>query len=170
MNNFGTSALAPGLGYTGRAYKHRNGQRYDIDGRMMTVREIALASATNVSVIYARLASGETGTALLRPLRCKVYDCGGELLTIKQMMQRTGLGEAAVRSRISRGVKGAALLRKERKDAAAPRSSTMLIACRLADQYPDDIPTTKQIRKLYPMGAASAERWRRALQAARDRT
>ena len=169
MTNFGAATLVPSFGYTGKPYKPRSGQRYDVGGRMMSVREIAFASSTNVSVIYARIASGESGTALLRPLRCKVHDCGGELLTIKQIMARTGLGEAAVRSRISRGVKGAALLRKERKDAAAPRSSTMVIACRLADEYPHELPTTKEIRALYPMGVASAERWRRALQAARER-
>lgn len=163
--------LTPSLGYTGRAYKPRKGERHDVgNGRMMTVREIALASGTNTSAIYGRLANGDTGVALLRPLRVHLFDCGnGEMLTIAQIMQRTGLGDSAVRSRISRGVKGAALLRKERKDMAAPRSSTMVIACKLADEYPHDLPTTKEIRAIYPMSAQSAERWRRALQAARAR-
>ena len=164
------NALTASLGYTGRAYKPRKGVRHDVgNGRMMTVCEIALASGTNTAAIYGRIANGDTGETLLRPLRSKQFDCGGELLTIKQIMIRTGLGEAAVRSRISRGRNGKELLRKERRDMAAPRSSTMVIACRLADDFPHDLPTTKEIRALYPMSAQSAERWRTALRAARAR-
>lgn len=160
--------LAASLGYTGRAYRPRRGERFDVGGgRMLTARAIALEAGCDVSAIYCRIAAGDTGSALLRPRRCKQFDCGGEMLTIKQIMQRTGLAESAVRSRISRGVKGAALLRKERKDAAAPRSSTMVIAIRVADEYPDRLPTTKELRALYPMSAAAAERWLAAVRAAR---
>ena len=163
--------LAPSLGYTGRAYRPRKGERFDAgDGRMMTVREITLATGLDPSTIYARLGKGERGLDLLRPLNRKLFDCGnGERLTINEIILRTGLSESAVRSRISRGVKGKALLRKERKDAAAPRSSTMVIACRLADVYPDRFPTTKEIRALYPMCPQSAERWLAAFRAARAR-
>lgn len=166
-----SAVLSPSLGYTGLPYKPRKGERHDIgNGRMMTVREIALASGTNTSAIYGRLKNGDRGAILLRPLRLHAFDCGnGEFLTIPQIMKRTGLGESAIRSRISRGVKGAALLRRERKDAAAPRSSTMVIACKLADEYPHELPTTKEIRALHPMSVGAAERWRRALQAARAR-
>lgn len=164
-----SAVLAPSLGYTGRGYKPRKGERHDVgNGRMMTVREIALASGTNTSAIYGRLAKGDTGVRLLRPLRRHTFDCGnGELLTIPQMMERTGLGESAIRSRISRGVKGKALLRRERRDMAAPRSSTMVIACRLADEFPDRLPTTKEIRAIYPMSAGAAERWLATFRAAR---
>lgn len=135
---------------------------------MMTAREIALTINCDPSAIYGRLQSGERGPALLRPIRRKLFDCGGgEMLTISQIIRRTGLSESAVRSRISRGVKGAALLRKERKDMAAPRSSTMVLACRLADAYPDRLPTTKEIRQLYPMVEQTAERWLTALREAR---
>ena len=163
-----TTMLAPSLGIR-RAYKPRAGTRHDVGGGVkMTAREIALASGLNPSAVYARLKHGDTGETLLRPLRQKLFDCGGgEMLTIKQVMQRTGLSESSVRSRISRGVTGRALLRKERRDAAAPRSSTMVIACRLADAYPDRLPTTREIRELYPMTATSAERWLVALRAAR---
>lgn len=162
--------LTPSLGYTGREYKTRGGQRHDVgDGRMLTVREIAFESRCDVSAIYARLAKGWSGSRLLTPPRVKLFDCGGgEMLTIKQIMQRTGLGEAAVRSRISRGVKGRALLRRERRNLAAPRSSTMVIACRLADRFPDRLPTTSEIRRVYPMCAQSAERWRTAIASARS--
>lgn len=161
--------LSASLGYTGRRYKCRNGTRHDVgNGRMMTVREIALASGTNTSAIYGRLAKGDTGARLLRPLRLHTFDCGnGELLTIPQIMERTGLGESAIRSRISRGVKGKALLRRERRDMAAPRSSTMVIACRLAAEFPDCLPTTKEIRAIYPMSAGAAERWLATFRAAR---
>jgi hypothetical protein len=162
--------LVASLGYTGRPYRRRGGERYDVgNGVMMTVSEISMASGCDRSTIYGRIAAGDTGPALLRPLRAKLFDCGGEMLTIKQIMARTGLSEPSVRSRISRGVKGGALLKKERRDMAAPRSSTMVLACRLADAFPDRLPTTKEIRRLYPMAEGTAERWLAALRAARDR-
>lgn len=166
-----SAILAPSLGYTGRAYKPRKGERFDVgNGRMLTVRQITLETGLDPSTIYARLAKGELGQDLVRPLRRKLFDCGnGERLTVKEIMLRTGLAETAVRSRISRGVKGKALLAKGRKDAAAPRSSTMVIACRLADAYPDRLPTTKEVRAIYPMCAQSAERWLTALRDARQR-
>ena len=154
-----------------RPYRIRGGERHDVGGgRMLTVRQIALQSGCEPSAIYARLHRGVTGVALLASRVTKLYDCGnGQKLTVKQIMQRTGLGEASVRSRISRGVTGRDLLRKERRDAAAPRSSTMVLAIRIADAYPDRLPTTKEIRALHPMSVGAAERWRRALQAARAR-
>lgn len=163
--------LTASLGYTGRAYKPRRGNRFDVgDGRALTAREISLETGIDPSAIYARIKNGWRGSDLLRPYRRKLFDCGGgEKLTIKQIMQRTGLGEAAVRSRISRGVKGRALLRKERKDLAAPRSSTMVLAIRLADEFPDRLPTTKEIRQLYPMCEQTAERWLTTMRAARER-
>lgn len=161
------AVLAPMLGIR-HAYRPRKGERFDVgDGRVMTVREIVLASGTNPSAIYSRLKRGETGEKLLRPLRRKLYDVGDRRMTLGQIMQSTGLSESAARSRISRGVTGAALLRKGRHDMAAPRSSTMVIACRLADAYPDRLPTTREIRAIYPMTPTSAERWLAALRAAR---
>lgn len=163
--------LTASLGYTGRAYRRRQGKTFDVgDGRRMTARQIALATGLTTSAVYGRLENGDSGAQLFRPVRCKAYDCGnGLMLTIKEIQQRTGISEAAVRSRISRGVKGAAMLRKERRDAAAPRSSTVVIACRIADKFPDRLPTTKEIRALYPMSAQSAERWLTAFRAARQR-
>ncbi len=150
--------------------KGRMGERFDCgDGRMWTAREIALQTGCELSTIYARIPNGWTGVDLLRGLRQKLFDCGDETLTIKQIMERTGLGETAVRNRLARGVRGRALLRKERKNLAAPRSATMVIACRLADAYPHRLPTTKEIRALYPMEPATAERWLAALRAARAR-
>lgn len=161
--------LTASLGYTGRPYAARGGERHDVgDGRRLTVREIALEARCDVSAVYARLAKGWTGRKLLVPTRRKLFDCGGgRMLTIKEIMLQTGLGESAVRTRISRGVKGSALLRRERRNLAAPRSSTMVIACRLADQFPDRLPTTREIRRIYPMCDQTAERWRTALRAAR---
>lgn len=162
--------LAPSLGRTCEPLRTRRAQRFDTGtGHRMTVSEIARATGCTDSSIYARIETGDTGPALLRPRRCKLFDAGGELLSIKQIMQRTGLGETAVRARIARGATGRALLRKGRKDAAAPRSSTMVIACRLADRYPDRLPTTKEIRAIYPMTRQSAERWLTALRAARQK-
>ena len=161
--------MSPSLGVM-QAYKRRAGNRHCVgDGRKMTVREISQATGCDASAIYARIQHGWKGSDLLRPYRQKLFDCGGQMLTIKQIMQATGLSEAAVRARIARGKKGKALLRKERKNVAAPRSSTMVIACRIADEYPDRLPTTKEIRELYPMAAQSAERWLTALREARKR-
>ena len=151
-------------------YKSRGGAKHDVGGgRMLTARQIAMESGCPPTTIYARLHAGVTGPDLLRPLRVKLYQVGDEWLTLAQISQRTGLAVDSIRSRMSRGVKGAALLRKERRDMAAPRSSTMVMAIRLADAYPDDLPTTKQIRKLYPMAEHTAERWLTALRAARAR-
>lgn len=155
-----------------RTYRRRGGKRFDVgNGRAMTAREIAMASGCNVSAVYARLQSGWQGSDLLRPHRAKLYDCGNGLrLTIRQIQERTGLSENSVRSRISRGITGRDLLRKGRRDMAAPRSSTMVLACRLADAYPDRLPTTKEIRRMHPMSEQTAERWLTALRAARERT
>lgn len=163
--------LTASLGYTGRKNRRRHGETFDVgDGRRMTARQIALATGLNVSAIYGRLEKGDRGAQLFRPARRKAYDCGGGLmLTVKEIQARTGISEASVRSRISRGVTGAALLRKERRDAAAPRSSTVVVACRIADMYPDRLPTTKEIRALYPMSAQSAARWLTAFRVARAR-
>ena len=152
-------------------YKSRGGAKHDVGGgRMLTARQIAMESGCPPTTIYARLHAGVTGPDLLRPLRVKLYDVGGgERLTISQIARRTGLAADSIRSRMSRGVKGAALLRKERRDMAAPRSSTMTIALRLADQFPDALPTTAQIRKVYPMSDTSAERWLAAMRDARAR-
>lgn len=162
--------LTASLGIS-RPYRVRGGERFDVGGgRKMTVREIAMASGCNVSAIYARIQSGWEGEDLLRPHRAKLYDCGnGRRLTIRQIQQRTGLSENSVRSRISRGITGVDLLLKGRRDMAAPRSSTMVLACRLADAYPDRLPTTKEIRKLYPMCEQTAERWLTAMRAAREK-
>ena len=162
----------PLTGLLGLRYpnKSRGCKLHDVgDGRWMTARQIAAEARCDVSLIHSRIHAGKTGAELLKPRRVKLFDCGGELLTVAQIRQRTGLGEAAVYSRIARGVTGKALLRKERRDLAAPRSSTMVVACRLADAYPDRLPTTAEIRKLYPMCAQSAERWLAALRAAREK-
>lgn len=165
------AVLTPLIGCAPKRRKGRPGRLIDVgDGRRLTARQIALETGCGVSAVHARIAAGQQGRELLRPRRAKVFDCGGEFLTVKEIMLRTGLGESAVRARISRGVTGKALLRKERRDAAAPRSSTMVIACRLADSYPDRLPTTREIRQIYPMSPQSAERWLTALRAARSRT
>lgn len=148
----------------GRQPKHYNCGKHGL----LTAQQIAKIAGCDTSEIYGRIANGDKGEALVRPLRSKLFDCGnGEMLTIKQIMQRTGLGETAVRSRISRGSKGKALLRKERRNMAAPRSSTQLIACLIADAFPHELPTTKDIRAVYPMCEQSAERWLTVFRAAR---
>ena len=45
----------------------------------------------------------------------------------------------------------------------------MVLAIRIADAFPDRLPTTKEIRKLYPMAEQTAERWLTAVRAARLR-
>lgn len=153
-----------------RPYKRRKGRMHDVGGgRRLTVSQIAYEVGCRPTTIHGRIAAGESGSVLMRPLRRKLFDCGGEMLTVSQIMRRTGLSDGAVRSRISRGLKGAELLRRERKDAAAPRSSTMVLALRIADAFPDRLPTTKEIRKLYPMTPQTAERWLASVKAARER-
>ncbi len=161
--------LAPTLGIM-RPYRARGGELHDVgNGRRLTARQIAMEARLEPSLVYSRLKRGVTGDELLRPKRLKFFDVGnGEKLTVSQIMQRTGLSEASVRSRISRGYTGKRLLQKGRKDMAAPRSSTMILAVRLADAFPDRLPTTKEIRKLYPMCAQTAERWLAAMRAARE--
>lgn len=166
MNNSMTASI-------GRVTRRKgpSGKLYDVGGgRMISARQIALETGCQPTAIHARLERGWRGPDLLRPRREMVYDCGGgEMLTVREIMRKTGLGESTVRSRMARGAKGKDLLRKERKDMAAPRSSTMVLACKLADAFPDRLPTTKEIRRLYPMAEGTAERWLSALRAARDR-
>lgn len=151
--------------------KGRAGKLYDVGGgRMISARQIAMETGCQVTTVHARVQHGWKGADLLRPRREMLYDCGGgEFLTVKEIMRKTGLGESTVRSRMARGAKGKDLLRKERKDMAAPRSSTMVLACKLADAFPDRLPTTKEIRRMYPMAEGTAERWLAALRAARER-
>lgn len=163
-------SLGASLGTVTRR-KGRAGRLFDVGGgRMLCARQIALETGCNPSAVYARVANGWSEKDLLRPRREKVFDCGKEWLTIKQIMRRTGLSESAVRSRLGRGETGASLLRtKVRRDMAAPRSSTMVLACKLADAFPDRLPTTREIRRLHPMAEGTAERWLTAMRAARGR-
>lgn len=169
-----STVLTPSLGTPTIGPRHRvlggakRAAEYDVgDGRRMTARQMARHSGVDLPTIYARLRRGVRGADLLLPKRAKRYDVGGgELLTIHQIMLRTDLSKAAIQSRLSRGVTGADLLRRERKDLAAPRSSTMVLACRLALAFPDRVPTTKQIRALRPMTPDAAERWQAAYRAA----
>lgn len=153
-----------------RVYKPCAGARHDVGGGLMlTVSQIAKRSGCQPTTIYARINAGRMGAELLRPSRVKSYPVGDELMTISEISERTGLAADSIRSRLARGVKGRGLLRKERRDLAAPRSSTMTLAIRLADRFPSRLPTTAEIRKLYPMSAQSAERWLTSLREARRR-
>lgn len=152
-------------------YLPRKGERHDCgDGVMRTASEIALITGCGVSAVHARIANGWTGADLLREKRTKLYDCGKERLSIRQIAERAGVSEASIRSRIARGVRGRNLLLKggDRWEPAAPRHPSMVLACRLADAFPDQLPTTAEIRRLQPMSPQSAERWRNALRAARE--
>jgi transposase len=152
-------------------YRPRRGARYDCgDGVLRTVQQIARHTNCDVSAVYARIAKGWTGQDLLRQRQTKLYDCGGERLSVKQISVRTGVSEATVYNRLARGLRGKELLMKktDRRDRATPRSPGMVLACKLADAFPDRLPTTAEIRKLHPMAAQTAERWRTALRAARE--
>lgn len=165
-----SAMLTPTLG-NASGYTPKPGARHDCgDGVWRTVSEIAAETGCTWSAIHARIAKGWTGKDLLRQRCRRLYDCGGEVLSVQQIAARAGVSESSIHTRLARGVRGKGLLVKAgcRRDQAGPRSPTMVLACRLADAFPDELPTTAEIRRMQPMSAQTAERWRTALRAARE--
>lgn len=151
--------------------KRSNAMRFDCgDGVMRTAQQIARIANCDVSAIYARIAKGWMGIDLIRQRQTKLIDCGSERLPVKEIARRTGVSEATVYNRIARGMRGKELLMRktDRRAHGGPRSPTVVLAVKLADAFPDRLPTTAEIRKLHPMVPQTAERWRNALRAARE--
>lgn len=151
--------------------KRERGKRYDCGGGLLlTVAEIAERTGTSPAGIYRRIKKGQRGPELLRGPRTKLYDVGGERLSLRQLCERTGLSESSMYNRIARGWTGRELLLKntDRRRRGMARSPTQFIAFRLAWEFGESLPTTKEIMRVQPMSHASAMRWRNAMRQALD--
>ena len=104
-----------------------------------------------------------------RKSHARKWDCGkyGHL-TAKEIASVAGITREGVWQRIRvGGVKGAALcapkhdgLRVVREPCSKP---VVKIAVKLARAFPDSVPSVAAIRKVHPMCARNAMRWRQAL-------
>lgn len=103
----------------------------------------------------------------IRKARARKYDCGKHgKLTVSQIARLAGTTNKAIYQRIKRGFVGERLCelkyegrRKIRRPCSNP---TILIAVRLANAFPDRVPTAKEIAEVHPMSEGNAMRWRRA--------
>jgi len=103
----------------------------------------------------------------IRKARGRKYDCGKHgKLTVSQIARLAGTTNKAIYQRIKRGFVCERLCelkyegrRKIRRPCSNP---TILIAVRLANAFPDRVPTTKEIVEVHPMCERNAMRWRQA--------
>lgn len=105
--------------------------------------------------------------------RPKRYDVGGgEMLTVREIADLVGVNYGTIRQRISVGWEGPHLLlpKGDRRKPRKPRTRSMLIACTLAIEFGRRLPTTQQIREVFPMEADAAEDWRVVYKAALEKT
>lgn len=96
------------------------------------------------------------------------FDCGrfGQL-SANEIAKITGMSREGVWQRVRSGVTGAALcapkhdgLRKVQKPCKRP---VVMVAMKLARAFPDRVPSLDAIRKVHPMCARNAMRWRQAI-------
>ena len=91
------------------------------------------------------------------------YDCGKYgRLSRSQIAKVAGISNTAVRQRINSGYTGERLCLPA-KAGFAKRGvvcrSTMLVAAKLARQFPSGVPTIKQIIAAHPMAESTARNW-----------
>ena len=107
------------------------------------------------------------------PSNAPRYDVGGgEMLTSREIAERIGGTQHNVRTRVAKGWKGEALLVPvfERRKPGKPRAATAVIAYTLARTFGSRIPTTKEIRDLYPMEESTAAHWRNTIREALEKS
>lgn len=92
------------------------------------------------------------------------------MLTTREIAKIIGGTPHNVRARISKGWKGEHLLVPlfERRRLGVARTTTQVIALKLAHAYPHKIPTVKQIQQVHPMSNATARYWRNAIKLAQE--
>lgn len=91
------------------------------------------------------------------------YDCGKYgRLSRSQIATVAGISTTAVAQRIRSGYTGERLCIPA-KSGYAKRGvvcrSTMLIAAKIARQFPDRVPTFKEIMRVHPMAESTARNW-----------
>lgn len=105
--------------------------------------------------------------------KCRRYDCGkAGKLTAHEIALRVGITVEAARCRVRSGLRGDALaapayeaLRRNRVEC---RSPLMRKALRIARQFPDRVPSRRELREAYPMSDAAAGKWQNALREAME--
>ncbi len=130
-----------------------------------SIDELPGASPAAVVAASRRHAGG-------RPPR--TYDCGryGKL-TVRQIADIAGITIHGVQVRLRRHWKGEQLclhISESRRIGWRKRgcsSPTMVLALRLALNFPDRLPTADQIRAIHPMTRDNATHWRSAIRDAR---
>lgn len=91
------------------------------------------------------------------------YDCGKYgRLTRSQIATIAGISRAAVGQRIKAGYMGERLCVRQ-KAGIAKRGvvcrQTMLVAAKIAREFPDRVPTIREIRMVHPMAESTARNW-----------
>ena len=93
----------------------------------------------------------------------RLYDCGKYgRLSRAQIAVVAGISTTAVAQRIRSGYTGERLCLPAKagfsKRGVVCRS-TMLVAAKIARQFPDRVPTLKEIMRVHPMAEATARNW-----------
>lgn len=108
------------------------------------------------------------------PARGILYDCGRHgSLTALEIARIAGTSKTAIYKRINTGTRGEALCVRRwanqsniRRDAP-PRRHSLVLAIRIAHQFPDRLPEIWEIKKLRAMSDKNAQIWRQAIATAR---
>lgn len=104
------------------------------------------------------------------PVTAKRYDVGdGTMLTCREIAMRVkGATQQTIRNRVNNGWKGEALLNPldVRRNEGRPRTTTAVIAYKLARKFGSKLPTPAEIRSVHPMAETTATYWRNAIREA----
>lgn len=89
----------------------------------------------------------------------------GEYLTTREIAKVIGGTAHNVRARLAKGWKGEALVLPlgERRHPGVARTTTQIVAYKLALKFGRKIPTPKQIMAVHPMEETTATYWRNAI-------
>lgn len=92
------------------------------------------------------------------------------MLTTREIAEIIGGTPHNVRARISKGWKGSHLLIPlfERRRLGVARTTTQVIALKLAHAFPHKIPSVAQIQAVHPMDKTTARYWRNAIKQAQE--
>lgn len=99
-----------------------------------------------------------------------IYDCGKYgWLTAKQIAGIAGTSKTAIYKRVKANARGEALCdrrwanQSKVRNNSPPRRHSLVLALRIAVQFPDRLPTIEEVQALRTMSRQNATVWRQAI-------
>ncbi len=97
------SIVAAGKPHIAQA-RPKPGQRYEVDGKYLTISQLAERFGIQVGTIRFRLSSGSTIEDAIKPVREeRTYAHAGKTLTLKEWARETGIHAGTLKTRLQSG-------------------------------------------------------------------